>query len=65
MEDSNKRVLLVGGIGTMWGGQYHQQNRIYSPKGVSVSITQTQINGLYVRKCKNGKKTEANGKCNK
>ena len=64
MEDLSKSVLLIGGIGTIWGKQFHQQNRIYSQKGVSVSITESQINGLYLRKWGNGEKTKADRKCN-
>lgn len=49
----NKEVKLVGGCGTIWGKQFHQQNRVYSTKGVSPSMSASAINGLYVRKWQN------------
>ena len=51
MSKDNK-VLLMGGVGTIWGKQFHEQNRVYSRSGVSVAVSASSINGLYVRKWK-------------
>lgn len=54
MEISNngheKAVIQIGGFGTTWGGeQFHQQNRVYSRKGISISINARGNNGCVVK----------------
>ncbi len=51
------KIKVVGGIGTMWGTHYHQQNRLYDTKGVSASMNACGANGIYVRKWKRKSKS--------
>jgi len=50
--DLSEKVRVVGGIGTIWGKQFHQQNRLYDTKGVSPAINAYIANGLIVKKWK-------------
>lgn len=52
-----KTVKIIGGVGeeNEFGKQYRQQNRVYSNKAASVSMTGTMINGLYTRRNDVGK----------
>lgn len=36
----------------MWGKQYHESKRVYSPKGMSVTISATTTSGIYVKRWK-------------
>lgn len=47
-----KEVILVGGVGNKWGSQYHQQDRIYSTKGLCGAINASGNNGLVIKKWK-------------
>lgn len=47
-----EEVRVVGGLGNIWGRQYHQQSRVYDTKLCSPAITPLTISGLYVKKWK-------------
>ena len=51
---NSKSVDIIGGVGNLWGKQFHQQNRVYNVKGISPVLNAMANNGLYVRKVKKG-----------
>jgi len=48
-----KKVILIGGASTqIWGKQYHQQDRVYSTKGLGAAINAMGNNGLVIKRWK-------------
>ena len=47
---NSKNVNIIGGIGNLWGRQFHQQDRVYNVKGISPAVNAMANNGLFVRK---------------
>lgn len=52
-----KDVRVVGGLGNIWGQQFHQQNRVYDTKMCCASLNAAAMNGLYIKKYGSRNKT--------
>lgn len=45
-----KKIILLGGFGGIWGNQFHQQDRCYDRKGIAQSINAMGNNGGVIRR---------------
>lgn len=46
----DKEVVVIGGIGSIWGKQFHQHSRVYEKKKLSPTIQAERLVDLTVRK---------------
>lgn len=47
---NSKKVEVIGGIGNLWGNQFHQQDRIYNTKCLSPTINAMANIGLFIKR---------------
>ena len=47
---NSKKVEVIGGIGNLWGIQFHQQDRIYNTKCLSPTINAMANTGLFIKR---------------
>ena len=45
-----KKVILRGGYGNVWGKQYRQYARVYHEKYVAPAVCAERENGVFVRR---------------